>query len=366
MSKIFAMYLPQYHSIPENDAFWGKDFTDWVSVKKSSPLYKGHAQPNVPLNERYYDLSNVDDVRWQAKLARENGISGFGIYHYWFNNDKNLLTKPAEIIRDTIDIDINYFFAWDNISWKRTWSKIKGNDWSPLNDEKKNPNEPQVLIEHILGSESDWEKHFNWLLPFFKDARYEKKDGKPVFMIYHYEENIGKMIEYWNELAIKNGFNGIYSIIRYDRLVSYPEKQPVFFYEPIFSGWNSFMDRVFNKLKNKLKIKKLMVYDYDNIWNKIIKNAKNNKNDYAYFGAFVNYDDTPRRGIRGKVVKNSSPEKFKKYLKQLIDISNEKNKDYIFLTAWNEWGEGAFLEPSENDKDLYLKVIKDLCGDKNE
>ena len=78
MTKIFAMYLPQYHSIAENDEFWGKGFTDWVSVKKSTPLYEGHVQPKEPLNGKYYDLSKVEDVSWQAKLAKENGINGFG------------------------------------------------------------------------------------------------------------------------------------------------------------------------------------------------------------------------------------------------------------------------------------------------
>ena len=91
--KIIALYLPQFHCIPENDLFWGKGFTDWVSVKKAKPLFEGHNQPVVPLNKNYYDLSVKESVEWQAKLAKEYGIYGFGIYHYWFNNDKNLLTK---------------------------------------------------------------------------------------------------------------------------------------------------------------------------------------------------------------------------------------------------------------------------------
>lgn len=97
-TKIIAMYLPQYHCIPENDEFWGKGFTDWVTVKKAEPLFVGHDQPRVPLGNNYYDLSLKDNIVWQAKLAKQYGIDGFGIYHYWFNNDKNILTKPAEII----------------------------------------------------------------------------------------------------------------------------------------------------------------------------------------------------------------------------------------------------------------------------
>ena len=96
-TKIFAMYLPQYHSIPENDEFWGKDFTDWVSVKKSKSLFQGHNQPKIPLDEFYYDLSKEDHVKWQVDLAQKYGVDALGVYHYWFNSEKNLLTKPAEI-----------------------------------------------------------------------------------------------------------------------------------------------------------------------------------------------------------------------------------------------------------------------------
>ena len=104
-TKKIAMYLPQYHSIPENDEFWGKGFTDWVSVKGAHPLYKGHYEPRVPLNNNYYDLSQEKNIRWQAELSHKYGVDGFGIYHYWFNNEKNLLTKPAEIILANEDID---------------------------------------------------------------------------------------------------------------------------------------------------------------------------------------------------------------------------------------------------------------------
>ena len=104
--KILAMYLPQYHQIPENDAFWGKGFTDWISVRNAKPLFEGHQQPKVPLNDNYYDLSEKSNIAWQAHIAKEYGISGFGIYHYWFNSEKNLLTRPAEIIHENEDIDI--------------------------------------------------------------------------------------------------------------------------------------------------------------------------------------------------------------------------------------------------------------------
>ena len=132
--KVLAMYLPQYHEVEENSRFWGKGFTDWVSVKKATPLYEGHYQPEVPLNNNYYDLSRKESIKWQIDLAKKYGVYGFGIYHYWFSDEKQLLTKPAELILENKDLDIPFFFAWDNASWRRTWSKFRGNAWAPMED----------------------------------------------------------------------------------------------------------------------------------------------------------------------------------------------------------------------------------------
>ena len=359
-TKLFAMYLPQFHEIPENSMFWGKGFTDWVSVKKSTPLFKNHIQPKVPYNDNYYDLSNYEDIKWQVSIAKKYGIDGFGIYHYWFNNDKNLLTKPAEIILESSDLDINYFFAWDNASWKRTWSKFEGNDWAPLQDnQQSNSTNNTLLVEYILGNEKDWENHFNYLLKFFKDDRYEKKDNCRIFVIYNYSEEIRKMADYWDTLAKQNGFNGMSIIYRFEKDRNIPSSERCYYYEPLFSGWTGFMHKVYNKLRKVFKLKKIFKYSYDKIWKKILKNAKRNKNDNI-FGCFVNYDDSPRRGYKGRCVIKGTPEKFHNYLKSLCEISEEKNKDYIFITAWNEWGEGAYLEPDTINNYSYLESIKKI------
>lgn len=360
--KIFAMYLPQFHSIPENDAFWGKGFTDWKSVQQAKPLYKGHEQPKIPENDNYYDLSLKENVAWQAKIAKEYGIDAFGIYHYWFNNEKNLLTKPAQIILDNKDIDIDFFFAWDNTSWKRSWSNIEGgNDWAPLIDSKSKNSGPKILIEYILGSEKDWLNHYNYLKPFFKDSRYKKKDNRPIFVIYHYSDEIAKMCNYWDSLARDDGFDGLFFIFRYDESKNIPLDQNVFKYEPNFSGWRklSFFEKASNKLKKIIqKSGTLNRYNYDVIWKKLLKNAKQCTRDNMFHGAFVSYDDTPRRGRRGIVVEKSSAEKFQKYLSELIKISSQQKKDFIFLTAWNEWGEGAFIEPDNTHSYSFAKAIK--------
>lgn len=359
LSKIYAMYLPQYHVIPENSEFWGEGFTDWVSVKKSEPQFKNHRQPRIPLDNNYYDLSNPDDVLWQVSLAKKYGIDGFAIYHYWFNNEKNLLTKPAEILLNQNIDGFNYFFTWDNISWKRTWSKITGNDWAPLQDNNSNKQEEKTLIEYILGEEKDWENHFNWCLKFFNDKKYEKIDNKPVFAILNYSNRIADMCAYWSNLAKKHGFNGMYFIYRYDKRKNIPINQNTYFYEPSQSAWDSFTKKVIHRFRLKFNIKKVEKFSYDKTYKKLIRNAKNNKEKNQNFGCFIDYDDTPRRGKKGsRCMIGGNPEKFEYYFSKLYEISNSQNKKFIFITAWNEWGEGAYLEPDTHFKYEYLNAVK--------
>jgi len=362
-TKLIAWYLPQYHCIPENNEFWGKGFTDWVTVKKAQPLFKGHKQPRIPLNNNYYDLSIKKNVAWQAKLAKDYGIYGFGIYHYWFNNEKNLLTKPLEIIHDNKEIDINYFLAWDNANWKKSWSAVNGNAWISLDKNKEECcNNNGILIPYILGEEPDWENHYNHLLPYFKDKRYIKVNNKPMFTILQYDESIERMCQFWNALAQKDGFNGMYFIYKNKRWFGWAEDAIRFNYEPHYDGWlnPTIWERRVEKLTKILNItQNKNYYNYDTIWRRIIENAAETSSN-EFLGAFVNYDDSPRRSTKGIVVKGASPQKFKYYLSKLIDISEKQEKDFIFITAWNEWGEGAYLEPDIMNKYEYLNAIKEL------
>ena len=363
-TKLIAMYLPQYHIIPENDEFWGKGFTDWTTVKNAEPLFSGHRQPRRPLNDNYYDLSLESSIVWQQKLAKEYGVYGFAIYHYWFNNEKNLLTKPSQIILNNSNIDINFCFSWDNISWKRSWSNIKenGNAWAPSVDLSRGVNNgPSILIPYVLGEEKDWLNHYKYLRAFFLDKRYIKVNNKPVFLIFHYDNKICEMAEYWSKLSIKDGFDGIFFIYRYVRtndLNAYTFK-----YEPQFSAWSDpqFTDKLRNRiLKFVSNNSRPKEFDYDRVWKTILYNARKMNDKTVFPGAFVSYDDTPRRGSGGTIIKNATKEKFEKYLRELIDISTLQNKEFVFLTAWNEWGEGAYLEPDTVDKFDYLNSIKNV------
>ena len=364
--KIIAAYLPQFHTIPENDLWWGEGYTDWDGVKKARPLFKGHLQPTVPLDHKYYSLDDPEVIRHQIQLANEAGIYGFSIYHYWFDNDLHLLEKPSEMILSHPDWPINYMFNWDNASWKRTWSAIKNaNDIAPEADTgKAGPDDTGLLAELKYGDKNDWKIHFDHLLRFFKDPRYIKIDDKPVFCIFNPEndpETLKKMFKYWDGLARESGFSGLHLIAKNNHgentVTPYSYR-----YEPPYSGWEN--RTVFDKVIDKARIwigkkaGKPSKYDFGKVWDKILENAEKCTDPNTIYGAAVGYDDTPRRAGGGKVIVNRSPDSFCGYLTGLIDICEKQGREYIFLTAWNEWGEGAYLEPDEDNKYDYLNAVK--------
>ena len=367
-TKVIVNYLPQYHEIPENNKWWGKGYTDWVATKNAKPQFDGHKQPKVPSKENYYDLSNPESIRWQIEIAKKHGIYGFGIYHYWFSSKLNLLQKPAEIILNDCTLDIHFLFIWDNASWKRTWSNVRGaNDWAPLYEENKATQDDNngILAELDYGNEKEWKDHFMYLLPFFKDKRYIKStDGKPLFMFFNMDkdsETLIKMSNYWKKMAVENGLPGIVFLgkVNYHKVSIFDFDVD---YEPGQHGWafNSYIGKVFSKLKFETEKRREVPHfiDYDKIWKRIIWHAKKNKDDKRLYSAFVNYDDSPRRGKNGRICRGATPKKFEYYMTEILRISRQKNKDYIFLTAWNEWGEGAYLEPDEISGDEYLKSLK--------
>ena len=189
--KVIPVYLPQFHTIPENDEWWGEGFTEWHNVKNAKPLFDGHYQPRVPLNNNYYDLSCVDTLKWQAELANKYGIYGFCMYHYYFNGHK-LLEKPMEMLLAHPEIDLKYCICWANHDWTDGWKATDGHE--------------RILIAHDFDDEASWVEHFNYLLPFFKDPRYISEDNKPFMVIYvpNIIKKLNKMLTLWNKMAYGN------------------------------------------------------------------------------------------------------------------------------------------------------------------
>ena len=186
-----AIYLPQFHPIPENDQWWGKGFTEWTNVARATPLLPGHYQPHLPSDLGFYDLRLADTREAQAELARQHGIYGFCYYHYWFNGHR-LLNRPVDEVLASGKPDFPFMFCWANENWSRRW----------------NEEDQAILIKHDYSFEDD-ERHINFLIPFFKDKRYIKVGNKPVFSIYRSDlfPDIARTIDIWRKVVRQHGFD---------------------------------------------------------------------------------------------------------------------------------------------------------------
>ncbi len=368
--KVIAFYLPQFHKVPENDKWWGEGFTDWVSARNAKPLYPGHYQPRIPAHDNYYDLLDKSTMEWQGKLARKAGIHGFCMYHYWFGDGKQILEKPAENLLKWKDIDIHYCFSWANESWITSWSNLTGNTWIGADKTGTKQKTNGVLLKQKYGNEEEWKAHFMYLLPFFLDERYIKKDGKPVFVIYRPENipNLKKMLQLWRKLALENGLEGIHVVgTNYDDLEKKGLDAAVQ-YEP---NYTLFHDKIMNngfqtiikELKKRCFWKHMHMnqfLNYDKIWKYINKRSRG-KNVYP--GGYVDFDASPRKGKRAFMTYNATPQKFYHHFAKLYGYCKEKEIEFLFLTAWNEWGEGAYLEPDKRYGAGYLKAIRKVIKD---
>ncbi len=356
--RVVALYLPQFYVVPENEAWWGKNFTDWVSTQNAKKLFDHHYQPHVPLNKNYYDLLEKKTMELQAELLEKYNVDGLCFYHYWFGNGRKMLEKPAENLLNWKDVNIPFCFCWANMSWARSWANIKNADfWINEERNKYTKDGKALLIEQLYGDKNEWRRHFEYLLPFFKDSRYIKIDNKPIIWIYRTDliEGLDQMKKMFNELAIENGLKGVYFIGSYYTPQKKDGLDAAVIYEP-----GEILPKVpFRTVENT----SISIYDYDEYWETSIK--QDYKDIKTFYTGLVNYDSTPRQGNNGDVI-SGTPELFKKWLKSLLKKSSLRNNEIVFLNAWNEWGEGNHIEPDERYKYQYLEAISDAKNSFND
>lgn len=359
--KVLAFVLPQYHSIPENDEWWGEGFTEWTNVRKAQPLFPGHLQPRIPLNGRYYNLLDPETQDWQAALAREHGIHGFCYYHYWFRG-KQLLEKPVELLLKRARPDFPFCLAWANEPWTRAWD---GGD-------------RHVLMPQDYGDEQDWRRHFEYLITVFKDPRYIKVADRPMLLIYRTAsiDEAAPMLRLWRELAEKAGLPGLHIV---SMLTAFPsDSRPELFdafaeFEPAYTQVQRrpFLWRKREKFYRKFRKWSLRLfghangppqsYDYGSIWQAIVRRQSRAQ---IYPGAFVDWDNTPRRGLeRGIVMRNFDRRAFASGFPAQLRKAARAGSEFLFINAWNEWAEGAYLEPDEARGRFFLNTIRDAVAD---
>lgn len=355
---VIALYLPQYYETDYNNEWWGKGYTEWTALKKAKPLYPGHNQPRIPLNNNYYDLSDKETIRWQMDLAKQYGIDGFAIYQYYSCGSK-LLEVPTEIIRDNPTLKLPFFLFWANESWRKAWF---GQDNT-------------IVWEQKYGVESDWKQHFDYCLAFFKDERYIKINNKPVYAIYHPGEmpNQQRFIEAWNKWAKDEGFDGIYFVKTIGGkdlsgkgcFSATVRREPVYTmthdenliqktYRIIRGRSINFINKYYLMPRNRGYLRGLK--SYDKIWNKILK--RKDEDESVLLGCFCDWDNSPRKSYNSNIMHGATVEKFKKYFSFLYGKACRCKTPMIVINAWNEWAEGAYLEPDMTNGYGFLEAIK--------
>ena len=325
--KVIALYLPQFHSIKENDNWWGKGFTEWVNVKKSIPLFKCHHQPRIPGDKLnylgYYELINPNIIKKQVELAKSHGIYGFGIYYYWFSG-KRLLEKPLDIFLSNIDIYFKFLLIWANEDWTRRWNGYEGS----------------ILIKQEY-KENDIYDFIKDIKKYIIDKRYIKVNDKPVIGLYEPKKipNLSNTILNWRNKAKEIGFDDIYIIACLNNY-RFEEMKNL----KLFNGVYEFSPR--DSLQNSVKPYLL----YMNTLYKNIDYINTNNSFPLYRGSMLEFDNSIRKKKEYAIYENYSPEQFYMNNKKIIEWTRARyNKDnrFIFINAWNEWGEGTYLEPDE-------------------
>lgn len=377
-ARVIAFYLPQFHPIPENDKYWGKGFTEWTNVGKAKPLFRGHYQPRVPADLGYYDLRLPEVREAQAEMAKEAGIEGFCYWHYWFGNGKQLLERPFNEVLTSGKPDFPFCLGWANHSWTTgTWTR----------GGKKL--ESEMIKEQLYLGENDYRLHFEYVLKAFKDERYIKVDGKPIFVIFDPYSLPNDFIPYWRNLAKNAGLNGIHfiacslgSLKRGKQFFGkkigkrlFHEEDTLNNYKYIVSNLN--FDAIISlgsrraesicKSRLMVSIKKILgnlfnkdfatKFDYSDIMKYYYTDE--DKLEYVYPSLLPQWDRSPRIK-NASIYANSSPEKFEKTIIEALSLIKDKTDEHkiLFLKSWNEWAEGNYVEPDLKYGHGYLEALK--------
>ena len=352
--EIIAFYLPQYHPTPHNDEWWGKGFTEWTNVAKAKPLFHGHYQPKIPADLGFYDLRLPSVREEQAALAKEAGVTGFCYYHYWFGGGHQELELPFNEIIKCKKPDFPFCLCWANESWYRKFWNKDGNV----------AGKEDLAIQQYLGDDDD-KAHFYAMLSAFKDNRYIKVDGKPLFMIYKplQFESVNRFMHCWNNLAKANGLEGFFFIgytlnveteytqlkdLGFDAVCSCrlgPGKQ---------SAFSKYYKKILSVLFNWPRI-----YSYKTIYPQLISDYEKDHND-VFPTMIPNWDHTPRSKEYGYLYKGATPEMFYNHALDVLSRIHGKPKPYCisFIKSWNEWGEGNYMEPDLKYGKGFINALK--------
>ena len=344
--KAIAFFLPQFHPIPENDAWWGKGFTEWVGVTRASPLYPGHHQPRLPADLGFYDLRLPEVSEEQAALAARYGIHGFCWYHYWFDGHR-LLQRPFEQIVASGRPSLPFCVCWANENWTRRWDGA----------------EHELLIGQTYPE--GWEERFIAdLLPTLRDPRYIRVRGAALLLVYRPTliPDPRATTTRWREVAQREGIGDLHlaavqsfnqadpTALGFDSAVEFPPHVPL---PPLLEGEALGVDARFTG----------HLYDYAELAR--MTTARQPPEYRRFRGVMTAWDNTPRRGLRAHVFHGATPERYEEWLRATAERTRSERppeERLVFINAWNEWGEGAYLEPDQRDGHAWLAATARALG----
>lgn len=343
-ARVIALYLPQFHAIPENNQWWGEGFTEWTNVRAAKPHFKGHYQPHVPIDTGYYDLLDPTVQHRQVELAKLYGIGGFCFYFYWFGG-KRLLEKPLENWLNDKSLDLPFCVCWANENWTRRWD---GLDAEVLIAQRHSPEDDIAFIEEVA--------------PFLRDERYIRVDGKPLLVVYRPSllPSSKETAARWRQWCRDNGIGEIHLAYTqsfehvdprnygFDAAIEFPPNRSR---PPDLTNAVTPLDRDFS----------MKVYDWS-VLNE--RSARYEQPRYTlYRSVCPSWDNTARRKSAGTVFVNNSPELYREWLSRAIaDTASrfeEPDQRLVFVNAWNEWAEGAHLEPDASYGYAWLQATRD-------
>jgi lipopolysaccharide biosynthesis protein len=344
MVKSICFYLPQFHPVKENSEWWGEGFTEWRNVAKAVPNFPGHYQPHVPSDLGFYDLRLVDVQKKQAELAKAHGIYGFCYYYYWFAG-RRILEKPLEQMVAHPEVDIPFTVCWANENWTRTWD---GQERHILLGQNHSPEDDEAFIRAVI--------------PMFRDPRYIRVNGKPMLLVYRVDlfPDMKETAKRWRRIAKQEGFEDLhlcavqfYGIndprpYGFDAAVEFPPHQ--------FLGPENRPGEL-PKFTNPRWAGN--VVDYQKV---VAQSLQKPVPEYMqYRGVMPSWDNTPRRQDTPHTFINSSPLDYQFWLRRLVEQTKRERPpehQFIFINAWNEWGEGCHLEPDIKHGRAYLEATK--------
>ena len=343
LAKIIAFYLPQYHEFAENNTNWGAGFTEWTNLSRNLPRFRGQIAPRVPRDLGFYDLTTGDIQRRQAEMARNAGIYGFCYYYYRFEG-KPFMDAPLERMLKDKDVDLPFCLMWCNETWARGWV-----------------DQPRSVIAEQKYSEALAIDLVDDVARFMRDPRYIRFLGRPIFTVYRpsFMPNPAEQIARIRELfQQRHGIDALITLAETDAAT-----------DPRPYGMDGAVEFVANKFRTRQRRilrpsefyyldHDFRVYDYDEL---VQLSLSELAPDYPVArSVMTHWDKGPRRPGRGHVVHGSTPRKFEEWTSAIVARSQRNpffGEPVVFVNAWNEWAESAYLEPDTHYGAAYLNSL---------